>query len=182
MLLLTTIITWLGRLNASIIFIFKYLAITAVAVMTLSILVQVFCRYVLDNSLPWSEELARYLMVWMTFLTLPVVSRMKQHAALDIILGALPRRPALILELILYVLMGAVLYYAFDRSLGFAIKGDRVLATALPITKAWSYMAMPVGFGVMMMVYVELFLKAVVDFVTGAPKSTPLASTIQSEG
>jgi len=87
MLLLTRIITLLGQVNSAFVFVFKYLAITAVAVMTASILVQVFCRYVLNDSLPWSEELARYLMVWMTFLTLPVVSRTKQHAALDIILG-----------------------------------------------------------------------------------------------
>ena len=182
MLLLTTIITWLGRLNAAIIFLFKYLAMAAVGIMTLSILVQVFCRYVLNDSLPWSEELARYLMVWMTFLTLPVVSRMKQHAALDIILGALPRRMSLGLELVLYILMGAVLYYAFDRSLGFAIKGDRMLATALPITKAWSYMAMPVGFGVMMLVYVELFLRAFAELITGVAHNIPLASSIQKEG
>lgn len=158
MLLLTRIITFLGQINSAFVFVFKYLAITAVAVMTASILVQVFCRYVLNDSLPWSEELARYLMVWMTFLTLPVVSRAKQHAALDIILGALPRRLSLLLELVLYVLIGIVLYYAFNKSLDFALKGTRMLATALPITKAWSYMAMPVGFGVMMLVYIELFL------------------------
>ncbi|QNT06510.1 MULTISPECIES: TRAP transporter small permease [Marinomonas] len=158
MLLLIRIITLLGRLNSALILVFKYLAIGAVAIMTTTILVQVFCRYVLNDSLPWSEELARYLMVWMTFLMLPVVSRTKQHAALDIILGSLPKRLSLLLELVLYVLVGIVLYYAFNKSLDFALKGTRMLATALPITKAWSYMAMPVGFGVMMLVYTELFL------------------------
>ncbi|GAB3487749.1 TRAP transporter small permease [Marinomonas epiphytica] len=178
MLLLTIITKGLGQLNSVIIFVFKYLAMAAVAVMTLSILVQVFCRYVLDDSLPWSEELARYLMVWMTFLTLPVVSRMKQHAALEIILGALPARLAVLLELALYVLVAIVLFYAFDRSWDFAVKGNRMLATALPITKAWSYMAMPIGFGVMMLVYLELFLEAIQRLIRGESDvaSTPLSS------
>lgn len=136
--------------------------------MTSIILIQVFCRYVLNDSLPWSEELARYLMVWMTFLALPVVSRAKQHAALDIILGSLPKKLGLVLELILYALVGIVLYYAFNKSLDFALKGTRMLATALPITKAWSYMAMPVGFGVMMLVYLELVLITILRLVTGA--------------
>lgn len=179
-MLLTIITTILGRLNSAIIFVFKYLAMTAVAVMTASILVQVFCRYVLDDSLPWSEELARYLMVWMTFLTLPVVSRMKQHAALDIILGALPARLAILLELALYVMVGIVLFYAFDRSWDFAVKGNRMLATALPITKAWSYMAMPIGFGVMMLVYLELFLLACQKLIHGVEDTTNTA--LNNEG
>ena len=100
--------------------------------MTLVILVQVFFRYVLNNSFPWSEELARYLMVWMTFLTLPVVSRLGQHAALEIILGSLPHKLNTILQLILYGLIGIVLFIAFDKSYDFAAKGMRMLATSLP--------------------------------------------------
>lgn len=36
--------------------------------MTLLVAAQVFFRYVLNQSLFWSEEMARFLMVWLTFL------------------------------------------------------------------------------------------------------------------
>lgn len=160
-----TTINWLGVLNRGLIQLFKYLVLSAVAVMTLVILIQVFFRYVLDNSLPWSEELARYLMVWMTFLALPVVSRNHQHAALEIVLGALPRWSQSLLRLVLYAMVGAVLYFAFDKSLDFAMKGTRMLATALPISKAWSYSAMPIGFAATFIVYAELFARDLVHLI-----------------
>ncbi|WP_191601809.1 TRAP transporter small permease [Marinomonas algicola] len=171
------IISGLSALNDAIIWLFKQLALSAVAIMTLVILVQVFFRYVLNNSFPWSEELARYLMVWMTFLTLPVVSRLGQHAALEIILGSLPHKLNTILQLILYGLIGIVLFIAFDKSYDFAAKGTRMLATSLPVTKAWSYAAMPVGFGVMMLVYLELFLLCLVDLFSPSESAESLAES-----
>jgi len=33
--------------------------------MVIVILLQVFFRYVLNNALPWPDELARFLMLWM---------------------------------------------------------------------------------------------------------------------
>lgn len=159
------ITSWLARLNIRLTRLTKYLALTAVGVMTAVILLQVFFRYVLNNSLPWSEELARYLMVWMTFLALPVVSRENQHAALEIVLGSLPGRLNALLQLVIYLLIGLVLVYAFSRGLDFALKGQRMLATALPITKFWSYVAMPIGFGLMMLVYLELALRSIASLI-----------------
>ena len=42
-------------------------AIVAIALMVLAILIQVFFRYALNNALPWPDEAARFLMLWMTF-------------------------------------------------------------------------------------------------------------------
>jgi hypothetical protein len=43
--------------------------------MTVVVAVQVFFRYVLNQSLFWSEELARYLLVWLSFLGASVAYR-----------------------------------------------------------------------------------------------------------
>jgi TRAP-type C4-dicarboxylate transport system permease small subunit len=58
--------------------------------MTVIVAVQVFCRYVLNNSLFWSEELARYLLVWLTFLGASVAYRRNVHPGIDIIYARLP--------------------------------------------------------------------------------------------
>ena len=52
--------------------ILKYCCGILILAMTLLIFWQVVCRYVMNNSLTWSEELGRYFFVWITFIGLPV--------------------------------------------------------------------------------------------------------------
>lgn len=51
--------------------------------MALLVAVQVFFRYALNHSIFWSEELARFLLVWLTFLGASVVYRRGAHASVD---------------------------------------------------------------------------------------------------
>jgi TRAP-type C4-dicarboxylate transport system permease small subunit len=58
--------------------------------MTVVVAVQVFFRYVLNQSLFWSEELARYLLVWLSFLGTSVAYRRKAHPGIDILQAKMP--------------------------------------------------------------------------------------------
>ena len=58
--------------------------------MTLIVAVQVFCRYVLNHSLFWAEELSRYLLVWLTFLGASVAYRRNVHPGIDVVYNRLP--------------------------------------------------------------------------------------------
>ena len=53
--------------------------------MVIVVAAQVFCRYVLNHSLFWSEELARYLLVWLTFLGATVAFHRGVHPSIDIL-------------------------------------------------------------------------------------------------
>ena len=46
------------------------LAVILMSAATLIIVIQVIMRYLFKNSLSWSEEMARYLFVWMTFISI----------------------------------------------------------------------------------------------------------------
>lgn len=61
------------------------------------IILQVIFRYVLNNSLFWSEELARYLLVWLTFLGASCAYYRKVHPGIDLLTNHLnPKaRPAM---------------------------------------------------------------------------------------
>jgi TRAP-type C4-dicarboxylate transport system permease small subunit len=58
--------------------------------MTVVVAVQVLFRYGLNQSLFWSEELARYLLVWLSFLGASVAYRRKAHPGIDVIQAKLP--------------------------------------------------------------------------------------------
>jgi len=58
--------------------------------MALIVAVQVFCRYVLNQSLFWSEELARFLLVWLTFLGASTAYYRKVNPGIDFLYLRLP--------------------------------------------------------------------------------------------
>jgi TRAP-type C4-dicarboxylate transport system permease small subunit len=58
--------------------------------MTVVVAVQVLFRYGFNYSLFWSEELARYILVWLSFLGASVAYRRKAHPGIDILQKKMP--------------------------------------------------------------------------------------------
>lgn len=52
---------------------------------------QVFSRYILNYSLTWSEELLRYLLVWLVFTAMGVGLRRQAHIGMNVIVEKFPR-------------------------------------------------------------------------------------------
>jgi len=52
-------------------------------IMTVLVLAQVYFRFFTEGSLTWSEELSRFLMIWMTFLGSVVALRRNEHIQID---------------------------------------------------------------------------------------------------
>ena len=60
--------------------------------MTLVVTLQIVCRYILLELPPWSEELSRYLMIWVTFLGGAIAVANDENIAIDIVVKILPAR------------------------------------------------------------------------------------------
>jgi len=75
---------------------------------------QVFSRYVLNHSLYWSEELARYMFIWLVFSSAAIVLRMDRHIQVTAFVDILPapvRRSIIFLgELLMLAFAGVVLF------------------------------------------------------------------------
>ena len=97
----TAPITLLRRIDQGILAVNRALMIAALAVMAVIVLANVVTRYLTNYSIPWSEELARYLMIWLTFLGIGPVLRLGGHVAIDTFQDSLQASRARVLRLLI---------------------------------------------------------------------------------
>ena len=125
--------------------IIKGILIAIVATFIVIVFVQVIFRYVLNNSLPWSEELARILFTQMIFLAAPIAVLEKRHIAVDLILQMLPRSA----KRWMFVLINALsfVFFCFLAMSGytFATSNMHQVTAALAIPMGYLYMVIPVS-------------------------------------
>ena len=86
----------------------KVICVTLLALMSIIIVVQVFFRYVLQNSLQWSEEIARYMFIWLIYIGISYGVKSDKHIAVDAVYSFLPKKVKPF-----YALIGYVIFLAF---------------------------------------------------------------------
>ncbi len=67
-------------------------------------LLQVFNRFVLNQSLSWSEEFQIYCHVWIVFLAIPIAYRHGAHLSMDSLRNMFPRRIAQAFDILIEIL------------------------------------------------------------------------------
>lgn len=109
-----TVLSALRRVNDVLLATGRVIGVFAIATMVVVILVQVFCRYVLGNALPWPDEAARFCMLWMTGLMAPTALRNGSFVAIDTIEAILPGIAIKLLQLLLLTISLTVLIIALQ--------------------------------------------------------------------
>lgn len=121
-------------------------ALVMLAVMAAATCYQVFGRYVLGRAPAWSEELARYLMVWLTFLGAAAVLRSGGHLTVTALLDRLgPRGVAIVLAVRDVILVGLCLVLAW-AALRFALLNAAQDSAAMDIPMLIPNGALAIGF------------------------------------
>src|SRR5690625_3757332 len=65
---------------------------------------QFLSRYVFDYSLSWSQELSRYLLIWLAWISVSFTIREKRHIRVEILKDRLPKKIQTIVEIIVLIL------------------------------------------------------------------------------
>ena len=133
--------------------------IAIVAVMTVVVFLQVLYRYVFAQPLQWSEELARYLFVWLSIIGAALALQKKGHFGLDFLYKRLPNRFRRTAEFPVYLLMGIVISVILFQGIILVQKTALQESPAMGISMAWAYASLPVGGALMAIHLIALSLK-----------------------
>ncbi|TFL19950.1 TRAP transporter small permease [Jannaschia formosa] len=172
----------LARINAPVLAVGRGIGIVCMALMVVFILVQVFWRYALSNPLPWPEEAARFLMLWLMVVA-PTGLRRGGFVAIDMIQLALPRIAGGLLTLGLLLLSLAVLVVGvrigFAEVTGFSgrFKTSSLYYPTLDgwvkMPRSWMMASLVVGLIMMVSVMLELVLRQLA-VLFGAAEDLPV--------
>jgi TRAP-type transport system small permease protein len=135
------------------------IVVVLMILMVVTLAIQVFFRFVVQNPPSWTEELARYTFVWITFLGAAVAYRRGTHIVVDAILHLMPRPVRAVLGWVVdgLIVLGLLILL---------IEGGRLLettsnvrATMLQVPMSFIYAAIPVSAALMLAYQVERTLR-----------------------
>jgi len=115
-----------------------YIAAAVFAILILSVVVQVFMRYVLIRPSPELFELAIYAFIWIIYLGAALACRFNQHVRFDIIYQRLPPRVSLGLDVFFHFLTNCVLLFMLYPVTKYTIDMFHIKASALQVP--WSFL------------------------------------------
>jgi TRAP-type C4-dicarboxylate transport system permease small subunit len=138
-------------------------AIVAIAVLVGVVMLQVLARYVFQSPPPWTEELARYAMIWAGLIGATMSFKRRFDPAL---FSAAPKTPwlatlaGLIQSLTVLVYLLPILWFSFfgpnmNFKRGFLLRHSRITSETMDFSTFWVAVAVPI-----MIVFILIHLAA----------------------
>jgi TRAP-type C4-dicarboxylate transport system permease small subunit len=151
-----------------------WLAGSGIVVMTIIVFYQVFMRYVVNSSPPWTEATAILLMSWTIFLGAAVGVRENFHMGFDVLIYVLPPNAKGVLRTIsdvaVFAFAAGMVYYGSIL----AIRGWTVIVPVLRVPQTMTYLPVVISGVLMCLFSLERFLQR----LAGEPIDEPVAELV----
>lgn len=139
----------------------KWILVIIMAAMTINVLWQVFTRFILQSPSSYTEELARYMLIWIGILGAAYVAGQKMHLAIDLLSTKLTGAKKNYLEL--FIQSAILLFSLFVMVIG----GIRLVQITLSLNQISAALQIPLGYvysvvpisGLIMTFYSIVFIK-----------------------
>jgi TRAP-type C4-dicarboxylate transport system permease small subunit len=137
----------------------KVAASIMLAVMSVLIVLQVIYRYLLEAPLSWSEEISRYLMVYIVFLGAALSLRYRQMIAIEFIAELLPKPVQKYLNLIVLIICIVFFSILFSVGIDMTQRVEMQTAASTQIPMSIPYAAIPIGAVLLMLNAIAVILE-----------------------
>jgi TRAP-type C4-dicarboxylate transport system permease small subunit len=115
------------------------------ATMFVLVFTNVVTRYSLGFSIAWADEVASFLMIWVTFLGAGLALREGRHVAIDVLQDRLPEHARRGLRLALALVILAFLALLTWFGVQFVVFGWRSVTFVTQLPRGIPYLAVPLG-------------------------------------
>jgi len=149
----------LDRFAALLVAVVKWICIVLASALFIIVVAAVIARYGFGQAVSWTEEVPRYLLVWISFLAAAVGVLNRDHVGFDVLFNALPRPVRRVLGVTLSLLILMFGWIVFRYGITFVQDFGSDLMETIPYTNYWYYPAMPIS-GLLIMVFA---FKLIVD-------------------
>ncbi len=118
----------------------EWFLILIFALLVLDVLFQVFSRYILGTSFTWTEEFARFSLIWMTILGAAYLNAKREHLSMDFLYEkfsvANKRKASILIEVIIFLFALIVM----------VIGGFNLVYTTLHLEQLSGTLRIPLGY------------------------------------
>jgi TRAP-type C4-dicarboxylate transport system permease small subunit len=139
----------------------EVILVVVLAVMAVVVFLQVIFRYVLNFPLFWTEEFARYCLVWSSLLGSAVAVKRGQHIAVTIFMERMPAPLRQGLTIIALISVAVVLAIILWGGIQLVAITRAQISPALRISMSIPYLAVPVGAALMLVHTVGFILETI---------------------
>ncbi|SNS10493.1 C4-dicarboxylate transporter, DctQ subunit [Anaerovirgula multivorans] len=160
----------MNKLNHVLNHIEEYIASSLLIFTSFLVFVQVVFRYQFNYSIYWSEEVARYLIVWFIFIGSSIAVREKAHVSVDAVVTYLPswlKKIFAILASLISIAFSIMIIIAGWGMIENAMKFNAV-SPSMGLPLLYPYLAIPVGSFLMMIRFLQELWINVRDFISSS--------------
>lgn len=135
------------RLNV----VLEWTVVILLSIMLLSVLWGVLTRYIFADQSPWTDELARFMLIWVSILGAAYVSGKNAHIAIDLLPATFPEKKKLLLDIVTSVIISIFVFVIF------LIGGLRYIYISFKLGQTSAALEVPMGY-----VYLVLPLSGII--------------------
>jgi len=157
------IIIFISKINEKI-------ATFFVGLLVFTMILQIFFRKILNNSLSWTDEFASYMLVWIALFGSVMALFEGKHIAINLLVKKLRYPFSNICRITAYLVMIIFCLLIFFYSIPLLQKTLNVYAISLRVSKAVIYSALPITMFGMILILINDILNEIIFLFNGNKK------------
>ncbi|HIV74023.1 MAG TPA: TRAP transporter small permease [Candidatus Pseudogracilibacillus intestinigallinarum] len=128
-------------------------------IMVAIIFMQIVSRVLIQSSFPWTEELARFLMIWVTFLGAAFSFQHGAHIGISMLTDKLPNKLNSIVQLCIGILCTALFLVLLVKGIELVGKSGNQTSPAMSIPMNYVYLIIPISAVLLIMNVIDVSIK-----------------------